>query len=208
MVTPGDIGKELGGEFGSDFVGDLLASEHLGDPVVVEHLGHVDANEERVGDCPRLRTITKDAEFEWERLALLLLRNEGIHAARVDFQIVLVAVAEVLDRVLGEVTESKDALLPVVREGGRAEDFAKFTGRVTAAEVHLPEAILGGDIALREEEVVEIVSTDVRDSLLVADDLDGRAKSGDRNGAVQLRESCTSSAEEPEAYASGRQDHY
>ena len=184
MVTPGDIGKELGGEFGSDFVGDLLASEHLGDPVVVEHLGHVDADEERVGDRPRLGTIAKDAEFERKSLALLLLLDVGVHAACVDFEIVLVTVAEVLDRVLGEVTKSENALLTIVRESGRAEDFAELTGRVAAREVHLPEAILGGDIALREEEVVEIVSTDVRDALLIADDLDGRAKSGDRNGAV------------------------
>ncbi len=114
MVTPGDIGKEFGGEFGSDFVGHLLAGEHLGDPVVVEHLGHVDANEERVGDRPRLRTVTKDAELERQSFALLLLLDVGIHAACVDFQIVLVAVAEVLDRVLGEVTESKNALLAIM----------------------------------------------------------------------------------------------
>ena len=184
MVTPGDIGKEFGGEFGSDFVGDLLAGEHLGDPVVVEHLGHVDADEEGVGDCPRLGTIAKNAEFERKSLTLLLLRDVGVHTACVDLEIVLVTVGEVLDRVFGEVTKSKNALLTIVRESGRAEDFAELAGRVAAREIHLPETILSGDIALREEEVVEIVSTDVRDALLIADDLDGRAKSGGRNGAI------------------------
>ncbi len=48
----------------------------------------------------------------------------------------------------------------------------------------------------------------MRNSLLIADDLDWSAKSGDRNGAIKLRQRCTSSAEEPEAYASRRQNHY
>lgn len=208
MVTPGDIWEEFGGECGANFVGDLLTGEHLGDPVIVEHLGHVDADEEGVSDCPRLGTIAKNAEFERKRFALLLLGDVGVHATRIDFEIVLVGVAEVLDGVLGKVTESKDALLTVVGESRGAKDFAEFTRSITAAEVHLPKAVLSGDIALGKEEVVEVVSTDVRNSLLIADDLHWGAESGDRNGAIELGQSGTGGAKEPQAYANCRQQNY
>ena len=54
--------------------------------------------------------------------------------------------------------------------------------------VHLPEAVLGGDVALGDDEVVERGGADVGDAVGVALDGDGSGEAGDGEGAVELRE--------------------
>ncbi len=69
-----------------------------------------------------------------------------------------------------------------------AEDFGEVAGGVAAESVHLPEAVLRGDEALGEEEVVERGGVDVGDAVGVALDGDGSGEAGDGDGAVELRE--------------------
>ena len=59
-----------------------------------------------------------------------------------------------------------------------AEDFGDLPGDVAAGHVHLPEAVLGGDVALGGEEIVEVGGLDVRDAVLVAADGDFGGKAG------------------------------
>ena len=59
---------------------------------------------------------------------------------------------------------------------------------MAAEGVHLPEAILRGDEALGEDEVVERGGADVGDAVVVAKDGDGSGEAGDGDGAVELGE--------------------
>jgi hypothetical protein len=58
---------------------------------------------------------------------------------------------------------------------------------VAAEGVHLPEAVLCGDEALGEEEVIERGGADVGDAVGVAPDGDWSGEAGDGDGAVELR---------------------
>jgi hypothetical protein len=57
---------------------------------------------------------------------------------------------------------------------------------VATENVHLEEAILGGDEALREDEVVEGLCADVGDAVSVALDGDGSGEAGHGESAVNL----------------------
>ena len=89
---------------------------------------------------------------------------------------------------VGGGADLEDALGAVVREEGGAEDLGEVSGGVAAEGVHLPEAVLGGDVALGEDEVVKGGGLDVGDAVGVAADRDGGGESGDGEGAVDLGE--------------------
>ena len=69
-----------------------------------------------------------------------------------------------------------------------AEDLGEGAGGVAAEGVHLPEAVLRGDEALGDDEVVERGGADVGDAVGVALDGDGSGEAGDGDGAVELGE--------------------
>ena len=81
-------------------------------------------------------------------------------------------------------------------EGG-AEDLGEVAGGVAAEGVHLPEAVLCGDEALGEEEVVERGGADVGDAVGVALDGDGSGEAGDGDGAVELGEGVAHASDGP-----------
>ena len=91
-----------------------------------------------------------------------------------------------------------------------AEDFGDLSGDVAAGHVHLPEAVLGGDVALGREEVVEVGGLDVRDAVLIAADGDLGREAGKLDRAVDLRQGGADGVLEPEGAAadgcSGEQD--
>ena len=62
----------------------------------------------------------------------------------------------------------------VVRDERGAHDFGEIAVRVAARGVHLPEAVLRGDVALGDEEVVFGCGFDVGNAVGVAPDGDGR----------------------------------
>ena len=98
----------------------------------------------------------------------------------------------------------------IVGDETLAEDFGDFSGDVAARHVHLPEAVLGGDVALGGEEVVEVDGLDVRDSMLIAADGDLGRKAGYLNGTVDLGQGSADGVLEPECSATdcscGEQD--
>ena len=70
---------------------------------------------------------------------------------------------------------------------------------MAAQDVHLPEPVLRGDEALRDQQVVEAGGTDVGHSLGIALDRDRRGESGDGEVAVQLRQRVAHGLVGPEA---------
>ena len=54
--------------------------------------------------------------------------------------------------------------------------------------LHLPEPVLGHHVSLRQEEIVVVLSVDVRDSPLVSDDLDRFPQAGNVQLSTDLSE--------------------
>ncbi len=68
------------------------------------------------------------------------------------------------------------------RSERRAHDFGEFAVGAAAIDIHLPEAVLRGDVALRDEHVLLRGGVDVGDAVLIAADGD---RSGERRCALR-----------------------
>ena len=84
--------------------------------------------------------------------------------------------------------ELQRALQAVVGQHGAAEDGGQFAGGVAAQQVHLPEAVLRGDEALGEDEVVQRTGVDVGNAVGIALDRHRRSQAVDGQRAVELRQ--------------------
>jgi hypothetical protein len=115
--------------------------------------------------------------------------DEGVDAAGVGLELLESVCGEEGGGAIGGGAELEDALLAVVLDERWAEDLGELTGAVAAKGVHLEEAVLRGDEALGEEQVVEVGGVDGGNSLGVAGDGDGSGEAGDGDVAVELWES-------------------
>ena len=185
VVAPGAYGVEVGEKFRRQLCGEGFAVELLGEGVG-EVLEHGEADEDGVAGRPRGGLVAEDAEFDGEMRALG--GDGGVDAAGVELEPVQLVGWEGSGGAVGGGTDLEGALGAVVRDEAGAEDFGEFAGGVAAEDVHLPEAVLRGDEALGEDEVVEGGGVDVRDAVGVALDGDGSGEAGDGEGAVDLRE--------------------
>jgi len=77
---------------------------------------------------------------------------------------------------------------PIAADGLRSQDFRQATLAGASPDLHLPEAILRGDVTLGEEEIVGRSRVNVRNAPAVADHLHVAAKSRDADVAVHLSE--------------------
>ena len=92
---------------------------------------------------------------ELEREMGALDGDGGVDAGGVALEEVELVGWEGGDGAVGGGADLEGALEAVVGEEAGAEDFGEGAGGVAAEGVHLPEAILCGDEALGEDEVVE-----------------------------------------------------
>ena len=141
--------------------------------------------------------VVEETELEGEVCALEV--DGGVDAGGISFEDVKLVGWESGDGAVGGDTKLEGALQPVVNDKAGAEDFGESAGCVSAESVHLPEAVLGGDEALGEEEVVERGGADVRDAVGVAVDGDGSGEAGDVDGTVELGEGVVQGLTEPVA---------
>ena len=109
----------------------------------------------------------------------------GVDAVGVGLELVELVGGEDGDGAVGGGAELEDALLAIVLDHGGADDLGEGAGAVTAEGIHLEEAVGGGDVALGEEQVVEVGRVDGGDTLGVAGDGDGGGEAGDGDGAVE-----------------------
>ena len=109
----------------------------------------------------------------------------GVDAVGVGLELVELVGGKDGDGAVGGGAELEEALLAVVVDEGGAEDFGEGAGAVAAEGVHLEEAVGGGDVALGEEQVVEVGGVEGGDALGVAGDGDGGGEAGDGDGAVE-----------------------
>ena len=184
MVAPGSAGVEVGGQFWTYLSQDLLAAEFGAVGTMVEQLAHGERDQERVLDGPGAGLVAEHTEFERERVAVGL--DVGVHAAGVGIELRAIAGGEGAGQALGGEAQLEDALLAVEAQEVPAQDLGEFAGGEAAGGVHLPQAVLSGDVALGEEQVGKGSRGDVGDAVGVADDRDPVVQAGEVDGAIEL----------------------
>jgi hypothetical protein len=87
---------------------------------------------------------------------------------------------------LGNRAELIDPLDLVVLDHGGAQNLRQLSGRVAPKRVHLEEAVLGCDVALRKEQVILCRGGNMRYAVGVTPNLNRLGEPGDNNGAIKL----------------------
>jgi MYXO-CTERM domain-containing protein len=122
-----------------------------------------------------LRAVVEQTEFDGKPIGLVALGNEEIDAACVVVEASAVVGGQMVVETLGGEANLKDALRFVVPNERGAHDFSQLAVGAAARAVHLPEAVLSGDVALGNEEIVERGGVDVGHAVgVAADDNRGR----------------------------------
>jgi hypothetical protein len=176
VVAPGAYGIQIGDELGGEMRGEGFAAE-LYREGVGEVLEHSEADKDGVARDPGLGFVAEEAELKREMRALEI--DGGVDAAGVDLKVVKFARSESGDGAIGGGANLKNALGAVVGQERSAQDLGELAGGVAAENVHLEEAVAGGDEALGEDEIVERVGVDVRHTVRVALDGDRRSEAVD-----------------------------
>jgi len=151
VIAPGDYGVEVGDEILRKTRGEGFATE-LGGEAGGEVLKHDEADEEAVARGPGSGLIAEEAELEREVSALEV--DGGVDAGGVALEEVELIGGEGRDGAVGGVADEEGALEAVVSEEAGAEDLGESARGMATEGVHLPEAVLCGDEALGEEEIV------------------------------------------------------
>jgi hypothetical protein len=190
-IAPGADGVEVGFERGVVEADGDAAARELGGDVGIEGLNHRETHADGVDAAPRLRAVVEETEFDGKAIGLLALRDEEIDAAGVVVESSAVVGGLMVVDSLGSEPNLEDALGFVVLDEGRAHDFSQLAIGAAARGVHLPEAVLRGDVALGDKEVVQRGGVDVGHAVGVAANCygsgEGRSgKAGKMHIAVKL----------------------
>jgi len=117
----------------------------------IEGLHHHEADGDGVSAGPRSRLVVKEAELG--RQVVLVLLDVAVDAGCIGVEARALFGVEMAVDAGCDVAQLKDALGNIVRDERGAEDFRECAAGVATEHVHLPEAILCGDVALGEEEI-------------------------------------------------------
>src|SRR5262249_8959137 len=109
--------------------------------------------------APRARLVARQGELERQVVSMAL--DEGIDAARVGGKRGAVGLRKRDVGLFGDAAQPQAARLLIVIQRGGTEDLPQFAGIEAAQQVHLEETVLGGDVALHEERVLECGGADV-----------------------------------------------
>jgi hypothetical protein len=196
VVAPGGYGVEIGDEILGEAGGEGFTAELRGE-AGGEVLEHDEADEEAVARGPGGGLIAEETELEGQVRALEV--DGGVDSGGVALEEVELIGGERGKGAVGRGPDEEGALEAVVCEEAGAEDFGEGAGGVAAEGVHLPEAVLCGDEALGQDEVVERGGADVGDAVGVALDGDGSGEAGDGDSTVELGKGVAHGLAEPVA---------
>ena len=179
-------------------VAQLRAAEPLGGDVpqllgeiATQVVGHHLTPGERVDRCPRFHVHACSGQREQRELepepAGLTVCDVGVDSGRVRLDLRAVGLAELRVLRLGDAREVHRAQEAVAVYRGLAEHLAQPARADPAGELHLPEPVLGVNVALGEEEVVPGRRPHVRHAGVVAENLHLSVEAGYRYGAADVR---------------------
>ena len=103
-------------------------------------------------------------------------RDEGVDAPGVGLEHLPVFGAHLGQRAFTNAAEAERAILDVKSQRPFAENFRQLSGDEPAAQIHLPQAVLGRHVPLGKEQIFEGLRAQVRNSALVAENLHWRRK--------------------------------
>ncbi|HZC66781.1 MAG TPA: hypothetical protein VE545_09425, partial [Candidatus Dormibacteraeota bacterium] len=155
-----------------------------------------------IGGLPGARFIFEKRKFDGE--AILVRLDKAIYAARVGVNDAADFGVHLCDVALGGAIESEGTKTLVDGKRSVPENFGELTERGTAKEIHLPQAILGHDVAFGFDHVFYGAGVDVWDAPNVAFDGDVLLQAKNLNGTVKLREGAIN---EPPGNAANEQQH-
>ena len=97
-----------------------------------------------------------------------MLLNEQVHAARVVVDAAAIVGSEVRVNAQGSLAKAHHALDPVMWDEPGAEHLGQLPVGAAAVGIHLPQAILRGHVALRDEEIGLVGRLNVRHAVSIA----------------------------------------
>ena len=93
--------------------------------------------------------------------------DERVHAIRIGIDGGPGRLREGLEVPLGGLAPAERPDEPILVEGALAEELGQATGRDVAPDLHLPQPLLGMDVALGEEQVMGVLAEDPDDARLI-----------------------------------------
>src|SRR6185437_16107016 len=168
-------------------------------PGLVEQLHHAHQDGVGVRWLPGRGLVHQ--QTEGRRQVVFMRVDVVVDAASIVLKIAAVGFTEVGDDALGGFPDEQYALHAVVLYVGGPEYFRHVSGGHAAGHVHLPESVLRGDVALRDEEVIEIGGLNVRHSVAVAAHRYGGVQAMQLKLAVKLWKRCAHVVFQPDGCA-------
>src|SRR5271166_1575581 len=160
VITPGGIYEELSSELGPKLGERLFLKQDLPVIPMIEELGHREANQQRVFNRPHMRCVGEKAELH--RQGLGVLGDVCVHPVGIGLKLRVLHRVHGCDDLLCRLAKAEDTLSAVHTDEVGAEDHREIAGSIAACHVHLPEPLLGSDVTLGKEEIVEICCGDGR----------------------------------------------
>ena len=183
-VAPRTDRIKIGFEFGVVEPGGNVCTRQLGRSVHVQPLHQQHSHANRVHAAPGLGPIAQQPELDGKMMRLLALRNVEIDAAGVVVEARAIGGRHPRVDALGGHANLQNALRLVVLDERRTENFGQLAVGAAPQAVHLPEPVLRGDVALRDEEIVLRSGGDVGNAVAVAAHSDRRGQSRQMRVAV------------------------
>ena len=182
-VVPG-VGGEAPVRLLGPVAGHVQGELHLVDGVP-PHARHPEGGPAQHRGLRRPRLGLDPGELELHRQVVAVLLDERVDAGGVGGEeAVGVGVVAGPLGLVERPPEHHQPGAPVVVEGLGTEDLGEPPLAPAAPHLHLPQPVLGHDVALREEQVVVVLRVDVGHPPLVADHLDRRLQAGHGELAV------------------------
>ena len=121
----------------------------------------------------------------------------GVDPAGVGFELEADGGVELGDGAVSHPAQVQPAVVFVDLHRSRAQDFRELAAHRSAQGLHLPEALLGVDVALGEEQVFQAGGGEVGDGALIAQDAHRPLEAGYVHLAVIGGQGVVGSPEEP-----------
>jgi len=165
-------------------IGDQSGAEQLGPIVAPKIQAHHLSPGQRVDRGPGGRINAQDGEFE--RQAAPVAFDVSVYTVGIGLHDEASLIFHQRPVLLGRLPQADGAQKTVGIQGAWAQDCAQGPAGDPAVELHLPEPILGVDIALGEKEIMLVLRKDMGHSPLVPDHLYWCREPGDGDGALDL----------------------